>query len=238
MYTSRGTLDRSAAIDQYGPMVRRVATQLIAKLPANVELDDLIQAGMIGLLDAMSRYQADQGAQFETFAMQRVRGAMLDQLREADWLPRSVRRNQRTIERAIHKAEQRVRRAPSERDVATELGISVEAYQQLLGDSRGAQLMYLDELGNDDSEEGFLDRHQVADNSADPSEMLRDMRFRKALIVAISDLPDREKSVMGMYYEQDMNLKEIAAVLDVTESRICQLHSQSIARLRAKMRSH
>ena len=235
MYTARGTLDRQAAIDQYGPMVRRVAAQMIAKLPANVEMDDLVQAGMIGLIDALTRYQADQGAQFETLAMQRVRGAMLDELREADWLPRSVRRNQRTIERAIHKLEQKLHRAPSENEVAAELGMAVTAYHQMLGDARGAQLIYLDELGNDDSEEGFLERHQLPEEN-EPGMMLRDDRFREALIGAIDELPEREKLVMGMYYEQDMNLKEIGAVLGVTESRVSQLHSQAVARLRTKLR--
>ncbi|MBX3592703.1 MAG: sigma-70 family RNA polymerase sigma factor, partial [Burkholderiaceae bacterium] len=123
MYTAQGTLDREAAIERYGPMVRRAASQLAAKLPANVELDDLAQAGMIGLFDAMTRFEAGQGAQFETFAMQRVRGAMLDELRSADWLPRSVRRNQRAIERAIRAAEQRLRRAPGEAEIAAELGV-------------------------------------------------------------------------------------------------------------------
>ena len=235
MYTARGTLDRQAAIDPYGPMGRRVAAQMIAKLPANVEMDDLVQAGMIGLIDALTRYQADQGAQFETFAMQRIRGAMLDELREADWLPRSVRRNQRTIERAIHKLEQKLHRAPSENEVAAELGMPVTSYHQMLGDARGAQLIYLDELGNDDSEEGFLERHQLPEEN-DPGMMLRDDRFREALIAAIEDLPEREKLVMGMYYEQDMNLKEIGAVLGVTESRVSQLHSQAVARLRTKLR--
>jgi len=235
MYTARGTLDRQAAIDQYGPMVRRVAAQMIAKLPANVEMDDLVQAGMIGLIDALTRYQADQGAQFETFAMQRIRGAMLDELREADWLPRSVRRNQRTIERAIHKLEQKLHRAPSENEVAAELGMPVTSYHQMLGDARGAQLIYLDELGNDDSEEGFLERHQLPEEN-DPGMMLRDDRFREALIGAIEELPEREKMVMGMYYEQDLNLKEIGAVLGVTESRVSQLHSQAVARLRTKLR--
>ena len=236
MYTARGTLDRQAAIDQYGPMVRRVAAQMIAKLPANVEMDDLVQAGMIGLIDALTRYQADQGAQFETFAMQRIRGAMLDELREADWLPRSVRRNQRTIERAIHKLEQKLQRPPTENEVAAELDMPVTSYHQMLGDARGAQLVYLDELGSDDSEEGFLERHQLPKES-EPGHMLRDDRFRAALIAAIEELPEREKLVMGMYYEQEMHLKEIGAVLGVTESRVSQLHSQAVARLRTKLKS-
>jgi RNA polymerase sigma factor for flagellar operon FliA len=236
MYTARGTLDHQAAIDQYGPMVRRVAAQLIAKLPANVEFDDLVQSGMIGLFDALSRYQANQGAQFETFAMQRVRGAMLDELRGSDWLPRSVRRNQRTIEAAIQKVEQRLRRSATDVEVAGELGLPIGDYHLLLGEARGSQLIYLDELGSEDSEEGFLDRHAAAAEDADPMARLRDEKFRAALAEGIDALPEREKQVMGMYYEHDMNLKEIGAVLGVTESRVCQLHSQAVARLRTKLR--
>jgi RNA polymerase sigma factor for flagellar operon FliA len=236
MYTARGTLDHQAAIDQYGSMVRRVAAQLIAKLPANVEFDDLVQAGMIGLFDALSRYQANQGAQFETFAMQRVRGAMLDELRGSDWLPRSVRRNQRTIEAAIQKAEQRLRRSPTDAEVAGEMGMPIGDYHLLLGEARGSQLIYLDELGSEDSEEGFLDRHAAVEED-DPLRRLRDDKFRAALADGIDALPEREKQVMGMYYEQDMNLKEIGAVLGVTESRVSQLHSQAVARLRARLRA-
>ncbi len=235
MYTARGTLERDSAIEKYGPLVRRVAAQMIAKLPANVELDDMVQAGMIGLVDALSRYQPDQGAQFETFAMQRIRGAMLDELREADWLPRSVRRNQRTIETAIRKLEQRHKRPPNETEVAEELGMPIEQYQHMLGEARGSQLVYLDEFSDQDAEDGFLERFKI-DPESDPSMMLRDDRFRGALIEAVEDLPERERMVMGMYYEQDMNLKEIGVVLGVTESRVSQLHSQAVARLRVKLR--
>ena len=133
-YTARGTLDRSAAVERYAPMVRRLASQLIARLPANVEIDDLIQAGMIGLMDALSRYETGHGAQFETFAMQRIRGAMIDELRGADWLPRSVRRNQRAIETAVHAVEQRLRRSATEAEVAEQMGLGLAEYQQMLGD--------------------------------------------------------------------------------------------------------
>ncbi|MBW7923812.1 MAG: RNA polymerase sigma factor FliA [Burkholderiaceae bacterium] len=234
MYTAQGTLDRTSAIERYGPMVRRMASQLIGRLPANVEIDDLVQAGMIGLFDAMTRYETDRGAQFETFATQRVRGAMLDELRGSDWLPRSVRRNQRSIEAAIHRAEQRLGRAPAEADIAEELGLPLAEYQRLLDDARGAQLVHLDDY-DDDGDEGFLDRH-VAAPDVDPQEILGDSRFRHALVAAIGKLPERERLVMGMYYEQEMNLKEIGAVLGVTESRISQLHSQAVARLRTQMK--
>jgi RNA polymerase sigma factor for flagellar operon FliA len=235
MYTARGTLDRSAAVERYAPLVRRIASQMIAKLPANVELDDLIQAGMIGLIDALSRYETGHGAQFETFATQRIRGAMIDELRGSDWLPRSVRRNQRAIETAVNAVEQRTKRPATESEIAAHMGIALAAYQQMLGDAHGGQLFYIDDFGGSDSEDGYLDRH-VGDEASDPVRVMSDERFRASLATAIENLPEREKQVMGMYYEHDMNLKEIAAVLGVTESRVCQLHSQSIARLRTRLR--
>jgi RNA polymerase sigma factor for flagellar operon FliA len=235
LYTARGTLERSAAVERYAPMVRRLASQLIARLPANVELDDLVQAGMIGLMDALTRYEAGHGAQFETFAMQRVRGAMIDELRGGDWMPRSVRRNQRAIESAVHAVEQRLRRSATEAEVAAEMGLPLAQYQQILGDAHGGQLLYLDDLVGPESDESFLDR-QPGSDATDPVRAVDDERFRGALAAAIDALPEREKQVMGMYYEHDMNLKEIGAVLGVTESRVCQLHSQAVARLRIKMK--
>ena len=235
LYTARGTLERSAAVERYAPMVRRLASQLIARLPANVELDDLVQAGMIGLMDALTRYEAGHGAQFETFAMQRVRGAMIDELRGGDWMPRSVRRNQRAIESAVHAVEQRLRRSATEAEVAAEMGLPLAQYQQMLGDAHGGQLLYLDDLVGPESDDSFLDR-QPGSDATDPLRRVDEDRFRGALAAAIEALPEREKQVMGMYYEHDMNLKEIGAVLGVTESRVCQLHSQAVARLRVKMK--
>ncbi|MCW5657920.1 MAG: RNA polymerase sigma factor FliA [Burkholderiaceae bacterium] len=235
MYTAKGQLsDSNVLLKQYSPLVRRLAHQMIAKLPANVELDDLIQVGMIGLNDALSRFDAAQGVQFETFATQRIRGAMLDELRGGDWMSRGDRRHQRAIESAVHKLEQKLQRAPNESEIADEMGMMLADYQELLGKVRGTQLFYLEDLSGEDGDD-FLDRH-VADEGANPLDMLQDLRMREALVDAIGKLPEREQHVMSMYYEHDMNLKEIAAVLGVTESRICQLHSQSIARLRSKLR--
>ena len=235
MYTAKGQhQDSSAQLKQYSPLVRRLAHQMIAKLPANVELDDLIQVGMIGLNDALSRFDAGQGVMFETFATQRIRGAMLDELRGGDWMSRGDRRHQRSIEAAVHKLEQKLQRAPSESEIADEMGMMLADYQELLGKVRGTQLFHLEDLSGDDGDD-FLDRH-VADEAANPLAMLQDRRMREALVEAIGRLPEREQHVMSMYYEHDMNLKEIAAVLGVTESRVCQLHSQSIARLRSKLR--
>ena len=238
MYTTKGQLDRDAALRQYVPLVRRLAHHMIAKLPPSVEVDDLIQVGMIGLAEALQRFEATQGVQFETFATQRIRGAMLDELRENDWMSRGSRKSQKEIEHAVHRLEHRLGRSPVESEIAAELKMSLIDYQSLLGKVRGTQLIYLEDMtGGHEDDDGFLDRH-VGDAEADPENRLSDARMRQALVEAIKALPEREQYIMSMYYEQDMNLKEIAAVLGVTESRICQLHSQSIARLRAKMRSH
>jgi RNA polymerase sigma factor for flagellar operon FliA len=191
---------------------------------------------MIGLTDALSRFDAGQGVQFETFATQRIRGAMLDELRGADWMSRGNRKHQRDIESALHRVEQRLGRAPTESEIAAEMGLPLADYQSLLAKVRGTQLVYLEDIGGDDGENDFLDRH-VAEEGADPLAMLSDHRMRMALVEAIKNLPEREQYVMSMYYEEDMNLKEIAAVLGVTESRVCQLHSQAIARLRTKLRT-
>ncbi|ODS90622.1 MAG: RNA polymerase sigma factor FliA [Comamonas sp. SCN 65-56] len=241
MYTAKGQLDRDALFHQHVPLVRRIAHHMIAKLPPNVELDDLIQVGLIGLNDALTRYEVTQGVQFETFATQRIRGAMLDELRENDWMSRSSRKSQKDIEQAVRRAEQKAGRCATESEIARELQMELADYQSLLGKVRGAQLVYLEDMGHasdeDGGSDGFLDRN-VADEGADPVTLLREQGIRSALVAAIKLLPEREQHIMGMYYEEDMNLKEIAAVLGVTESRVCQLHSQAVARLRNKMREH
>jgi RNA polymerase sigma factor for flagellar operon FliA len=236
MYTATGRLDVNTMLKQYSPLVRRLAHQMIAKLPANVQIDDLIQVGMIGLTDALSRFDVGQGVMFETFATQRIRGAMLDELRGADWMSRGNRKHQRDIETALHRLEQKLGRAPSEGEIAKEMGISLADYQDLLNKVRGTQLVYLEDMSGEDGDNDYLDRH-VNEQAVDPLAQLADHRMRQALVDAIKNLPEREQFVMSMYYEEDMNLKEIAAVLGVTESRVCQLHSQSIARLRTRLRS-
>jgi RNA polymerase sigma factor for flagellar operon FliA len=238
MYTAKGHLQRDAMISQYSPLVRKLAHHMIAKLPPSVEVDDLIQVGMIGLADALSRYEASQGVQFETFASQRIKGAMIDELRESDWMSRGSRKSQKDIARAVSRLEQKLGRTPAESEIAAELKMDLSSYQDLLGKVRGTQLVYIEDMGSsEEGSDGFLDHH-VADADANPMELLGKQRMRQALVDSIKKLPEREQFVMSMYYEQDMNLKEIAAVLGVTESRVCQLHSQSIARLRAKLHEH
>jgi len=238
MYNPKGQLNRDALLKQYTPLVRRMAHYMIARLPANVEVDDLIQTGMIGLADAITRYESGHGAQFETFATQRIRGSMIDELRETDWLSRTSRKEQKDIERAINKLEQRFGRSPQEQEIADELNIPLSEYQDMLTKARGTQLVYLEDLsGRDDEDDDVLDRH-VSNEDANPLNILQNQKMREALVAAIKVLPEREQFIMGMYYEQDMNLKEIAEVLKITEARVSQLHSQSVARLRSRLSSY
>lgn len=236
MYTSSGINDKDQCLREFAPLVKRIAHHMMLKLPGSVEVDDLIQAGMMGLLDAAGRYDELRGAQFETYASQRIRGAMLDELRGADWLPRSMRRDMRKIESAISRLQQRLGRAPSESEIAKEMGVSLPDYQGLLQEARGAQLIYYEDFHNEDDED-FFDRHDF-NLDANPLELLQDERFRGALIDAIERLPERERQLMGMHYEQEMNLREIGEVMGVSESRVCQLHSQAVSRLRAMLKGH
>ncbi len=233
MYNAAGQIKKDQLVQRFAPLVKRIAYHLMARLPSSVQVDDLIQNGMIGLLDAIDRFEAGMGAQFETYAAQRVRGAMLDGLRENDWLPRSLRREFRQIEKTIAQLEQEYGRPPSENELARALGVSLAEYQKMLQDARGHQLVSFEDLvteGDDD----FLERHLI-DDSGEPSKILEDDNLKRLLVKGIELLPEREKLMMALYYEQDLNLREIGEVMGVTESRVCQLHTQAVARLRARI---
>ncbi|MFG6665528.1 RNA polymerase sigma factor FliA [Halomonas sp. HNIBRBA4712] len=228
MYTAQGRIQHSEMISQHMPLVRRQALALQVRLPASIELDDLIQAGMVGLLEALGRFDAGQGASFATFASQRIRGAMVDELRTRDWLPRSVRRSARAMDEGIRHLEQSLGRAPEESEIARHLEMPLTEYQQLLADTNSGHLLPFEEL----LEEGG-EPIQEAQNA--PFEELLDGQQRDVLIAAIEALPEREKLLMALYYQEELNLKEVGAVLGVTESRVSQLHSQAIGRLRARL---
>lgn len=232
--TSSDMGSKDSFVRQYAPLVKRIAYHLMTRLPASVDVDDLIQAGLLGLLDAVDRYDESHGANFETYASQRIRGAMLDELREADWASRNVRRAGKQIEEAMHALEQRLGRPPSEQEIADELKLDIGAYYELLNSARGARLVYYEDLYDEEGEE-FLDRFADEDTPS-PFEVLAGQRFKGALARAVLALPEREKLLMGMYYEQDMNFKEIGAVMGVSESRVCQIHTQAVTRLRNWLR--
>ncbi len=229
MYTAQGRIKQSELLTQYMPLVRRQALTLQVRLPASIELDDLIQAGMVGLLEALGRFDASQGATFATFASQRIRGAMMDELRTRDWLPRSVRRSARAVDDAVRRLEQQLGRAPEESEIARDLEMPLSEYQQLLNDTNSGQLLPFEELVADGGEPARADTNYL------PFEQLLDQQQRQSLIDAIDALPEREKLLMALYYQEEMNLKEVGAVLGVTESRVSQLHSQAISRLRARL---
>lgn len=230
--SSPALANRSAA--DFAPLVKRIAYQLASKLPASVQVDDLIQAGMIGLLDAMANFDESHGAQFETYASQRVRGAMLDELREIDWVPRSVRKNARDIEHAITDLQQKLGHPPMEHEIAEVLGVELADYQSMLADARGHQLVYYEDFHNDEGDPIELN---MSDGRPNPFELLQDLGMRQALIEAIDGLPEREKMMMAMYYQEDLNLKEIGAIMGVSESRVCQIHTQAVMRLRSKLKA-
>jgi len=229
MYTAQGRIKQNELLTQYMPLVRRQALTLQVRLPASIELDDLIQAGMVGLLEALSRFDATQGATFATFASQRIRGAMMDELRTRDWLPRSVRRSARAVDRAIRQLEQQLGRPPEEHEIALHLEMPLSEYQQLLNDTNSGQLLPFEELVADGSEPVNHEQGNA------PFEQLLDGQQRQTLIDAIDALPEREKLLMALYYQEELNLKEVGAVLGVTESRVSQLHSQAVSRLRARL---
>jgi RNA polymerase sigma factor for flagellar operon FliA len=234
MYTVKGKADKNHLLTEHMPLVKRLAHQMKAKLPPSVEVDDLIQAGMIGLLDAIQRYEENHGAQFETYAVLRIRGAMLDELRSSDWMPRSTRQNMRKVEQAMATLQQQLGRPPSESEIAKSLKLSLADYQEMLGDSGGHQLVYYEDFHDEDGNDSWLDRYAVDDD--DPLRALLETDFRQAVIDAIDNLPPREKILMGLYYEEELNLKEIGAVMGVSESRVSQLHSQAVGRLRTYLR--
>lgn len=229
MYTAQGRIKQNELLTQYMPLVRRQALTLQVRLPASIELDDLIQAGMVGLLEALGRFDATQGATFATFASQRIRGAMMDELRTRDWLPRSVRRSARAVDGAVRQLEQQLGRAPEEHEIAHHLEMPLSEYQQLLNDTNSGQLLPFEELVADGGEPVSNELN----NS--PFEQLLDGQQRQTLIDAIEALPEREKLLMALYYQEELNLKEVGAVLGVTESRVSQLHSQAVSRLRARL---
>lgn len=223
-------------VRRHTPLVRRVALQLAARLPASVEVDDLIQAGMLGLVDAIRRYQKMPQAQFETYAVQRVRGAMLDELRKEDWLPRSLRDKGRRISEAMQAAEQRLGRAASEAEIAEQMGLPLSDYHTLLQEAHGAQVVLAEDMGGGDEGGGGL-LAQLGSDATNPLGQVLLGDLRRALVEAIGRLPEREQLLLSLLYKEDMNLKEVAMVMAVTEGRVCQLRTQAISRIRSHLQT-
>lgn len=232
MYSSVQSAGKAdAQILQYAPLVKRIAYHLINKLPDSVLVDDLIQAGMLGLLDALKNFDHSQGASFETYAGIRIRGSMLDEVRRADWTPRSVHRKSRQVTEAIKAIENKTSRDARPAEVASYLGISLDEYNQILSDSVKCRFFSVEEL----SQSGDYFLEDSADAHAGPADILNHQGFQQALAIEIGKLPEREKLVVSLYYDEELNLREIGEVLQVSESRVSQISSQAMLRLRSRL---
>ncbi|MFK5892725.1 MAG: RNA polymerase sigma factor FliA [Pseudomonadota bacterium] len=217
-------------IESHAPMVKRIAYHLMARLPASVQVDDLIQAGLIGLLDAGKHYDASQGAQFDTYATIRIRGAMLDEVRRSDWIPKSVHKKNRDIATAIHNIESRTGRDARDIEVAMELELTLDEYYKILTDNNSAKLLNLNDLDVDDL--GSLSVYE--DHKSNLLSDLIEQETQKKLSDEVLKLPERERLVMALYYDTQMNLKEVGKLMDISESRVSQLLSQAQLRLKSR----
>lgn len=215
-------------VAEYAHLVKRIAHHLMARLPDSVQADDLVQAGMIGLLEAASKFDGSRGASFETYAGIRIRGAMLDEVRRGDWAPRSVHRNARRVADAVREVEATTGKEAQDKDIAESLGVTLDEYHRMLADASGARLFSFEALMESDEGSEPAGGEEVASG-------FERQAFQRELAAAIADLPEREQLVLSLYYDDELNLKEIGAVLGVSESRVSQIMSQSTLRLRARL---
>jgi len=218
-------------VTRYAPLVQKIAYHLKGRLPDSVLIDDLLQSGMMGLLEASGKFNDSKGASFETYAGIRIRGAMIDDIRKGDWVPRSVHKNSRAVASAIADIEQRTGHTATDQEIADELDLSLDKYHKILNDSANGHIFALDELGV--SEDYLLIENP---NINEPFNGLRDEKFKLSLQSAIETLPEREKLILALYYDEELNLKEIGEVIDVSESRVSQIHSQAMVRLKSRMK--
>ncbi len=221
-------------IEQHADLVKRIAHHMMGRMPASVSVEDLVQAGMIGLIDASKKFDPSKGASFETYAGIRIRGAMIDELRKGEWAPRSVHRNSRAIQQAIQTVENRTGRDAYDREVAKELGVELDEYHAMLQDTMATKLFSIDEMLAPDEhiETDFVDL-----DYENPYEGMQKDSLKRHLAQAITQLPEREQLVLSLYYDEELNLKEIGKVLGVSESRVSQIHGQAAQRLRAHLKS-
>ncbi len=220
--------NREQTIEKYAYLVKRIAHHLMARLPDSVQFDDLVQAGMLGLLEAVGKYDASKGASFETYAGIRIRGAMLDEMRRGDWAPRSVHRNSRRVTDAIRALETRVGRAPTDKEIAAEMGVTSSEYYEILHDATRCRLVSYEEV-NDSDDPSSLPFFFSGDHGVERGALL------EYVAKVIAELPERERLVMALYYDEELNLKEIGAIIGVSESRISQILSQATLRVRSRV---
>lgn len=230
MYAEVQNYGEDNIVTRHAALVKRIAFHLINRMPETVQVDDLIQAGMLGLLEASSHFDASQGASFETYAGIRIRGAMIDEIRKLDWTPRSVHRKYRAVSEAIRKLEHQKGSDPTDNEIAAEMGISLSEYHQILVDSSSARIFSMDAIEDDHGD------YQMPQSSEQtPLDSVSEDEYQHNLVESIKGLPERERLVMSLYYDDELNFREIGRILEVSESRVCQIHGQAMLRLQSKM---
>lgn len=225
------TSDKPLKVEDYLTLVNRIAYHLKGRLPDSVMVDDLIQSGVIGLIEAIGKFDTTQGASFETYAGIRIRGAMLDEIRKGDWTPRSVYRKSRQVSEAISNVEKRVSRSARDEEIAEEMDVSLNEYHHILQDTNSSHLLSIDQPDHDELSEG-----RIIGQTPSPLSELSEDGFKLAVVDQIHELPEKEKLVMSLYYDEELNLREIGLVLEVSESRVSQIHSQAIKRLKSRLK--
>ena len=231
--------NREEVIIRYSPMIKYVANRIAMRLPPHIEVDDLISVGVLGLMDAISKYDSSRGAKFKTYAEFRVRGAILDELRAMDWVPRSIRQKASSVDKVVQSLQVKLSRSPEDEEVAKEMGISLEQFHTTLNETKSIPVFSLDDLGiaKDSGEQQSLLDCLAGKADADPQTQIRLTELKEIIAKAIDTLPEKERLMVSLYYYEELTMKEIGAVLEITESRVSQIHSKAVYRLRTKLKA-
>ena len=233
------TENREEVIIQYSPMIKYVANRIAMRLPPHIEVDDLISVGVLGLMDAITKYDSSRGAKFKTYAEFRVRGAILDELRSMDWVPRSIRQKASKVDKVVQGLQAKLRRTPEDEEVAKEMGLSLDQFHQTLNETKSIPIFSLEDLGiakESGDQQSLLDC-LAGKADADPQTQVRLVELKEIIAKAIDALPEKERLMVSLYYYEELTMKEIGAVLDITESRVSQIHSKAVYRLRTKLKA-
>ena len=233
------TENREEVIIQYSPMIKYVANRIAMRLPPHIEVDDLISVGVLGLMDAITKYDSSRGAKFKTYAEFRVRGAILDELRSLDWVPRSIRQKASQVDKVVQGLQAKLRRTPEDEEVAKEMGLSLDQFHETLNETKSIPIFSLEDLGiakESGDQQSLLDC-LAGKADADPQTQVRLVELKEIIAKAIDALPEKERLMVSLYYYEELTMKEIGAVLDITESRVSQIHSKAVYRLRTKLKA-
>jgi len=231
--------NREEVIKRYSPMIKYVANRIAMRLPPHIEVDDLISVGVLGLMDAISKYDSSRGAKFKTYAEFRVRGAILDELRAMDWVPRSIRQKASNVDKVVQTLQAKLSRSPEDEEVAKEMGISLDQFHDTLNETKSIPVFSLEDLGiaKESGEQQSLLDCLAGKADADPQTQIRLIELKEIIAKAIDALPEKERLMVSLYYYEELTMKEIGAVLEITESRVSQIHSKAVYRLRTKLKA-